>query len=63
MKYRLALKKETKHTAVYETEDPLAPIRSAYVQKSWLATQPSDSRKVVPPEITVQVERVEEIER
>lgn len=62
MKYRLSLKKETKHTAVYETDDPLAPIRMAYVQKSWLAGQPSGSKQVVPPEVTIQVERVEEVE-
>ena len=37
----MKLKKETKHTCVYEAEDDtaIAPVRSVYVDKVWLVTQ------------------------
>ena len=36
---KLKFKKETKHTVVYEadTDKPVVPIESVYIQKSWLS--------------------------
>lgn len=33
---KMQFKKEVKHSVVYETEDPKAPMRSIYVAKSWI---------------------------
>jgi hypothetical protein len=36
---KMAFVKETKHTVVFGTSDPLAPVSSVYVSKIWLATK------------------------
>lgn len=39
----MKLKKETKHTCVYETDALDASVSAVYVNKIWLATQPRES--------------------
>jgi len=34
----MQMKKETKHTVVYETADESAPVSSVYVSKIWLSS-------------------------
>lgn len=36
---KMTLKKETKHTCVYETDSETAVVASVYVSKSWLRQQ------------------------
>lgn len=50
---KMTLKKETKHTCVYETDDFAAAVASVYVSKIWL----SDKRKngAWPSEIELEV--------
>lgn len=57
MKYRMKLKKQTRHTAVYDTEDPLAPVTTLYVQKSWLAGGCPPDEDIVPPAVLLELER------
>ena len=36
---KMTLKKEVKHSVVYETLDDQAPIKSVYVMKAWFWAQ------------------------
>ena len=35
---KMLLKKEVKHSVVYETQDEAAAVKSVYVMKDWLRT-------------------------
>ena len=50
----MKLKKEVKHSIVYETEEPKAPLRSVYVSREWLMLN-STGPKFPPAEIIVEV--------
>lgn len=51
---KLKLKKEVKHSIVYETEDDKAPVRSVYVSRTWLMLN-STAQKFPPQEIEMEV--------
>lgn len=60
IRFRMKYLTETKRTAVFETDDPLAPVSRIYVQKSWLAQQVVNTpTPIIPPAIVIEIERVE----
>lgn len=44
---KMTMKKETKHTVVYETDEMEAAVSSVYVSKVWLARQQAGGGKVM----------------
>ncbi len=53
----LSLKKETKHTVVYSTDQKAVPIQSVYVEKDWLNSQALPGN-TWPKQITLEVKVV-----
>ena len=47
----MEFKKEVKHSVVYETTEPKAPVRSIYVSKDWLTQQGHDFKKPLDLEV------------
>lgn len=50
---KMLLKKETKRTVVYETDDLEAPVSQVYVSKLWLSRQ--EKGKTFPLEIDLEI--------
>lgn len=52
----MKMKKETKHTVVYETDDLTAAVASVYISKVWLLLQPRKSANETRWPATIELE-------
>ena len=52
---KMTLKKEVKHSVVYETEEKGAPVKSVYVMKDWLLTWGGKASMAFPQTIELEV--------
>ena len=52
---KMTLKKEVKHSVVYETEEKGAPVKSVYVMKDWFWAQGGGIGMAFPQTIELEV--------